>query len=84
MKYLNSNCSLSSNIGNSDTITFKVKTKKSFKRMIHICKFVFFRTDSSMERTRGIEPPSQPWQGRILTIEPRSHINWRGLPDLNR
>ena len=25
-----------------------------------------------MERTRGIEPPSQPWQGRILTIEPRS------------
>ena len=26
-----------------------------------------------MERTRGIEPPSQPWQGRILTIEPRSH-----------
>ena len=27
-----------------------------------------------MERTRGIEPPSQPWQGRVLTIEPRSHI----------
>ena len=27
-----------------------------------------------MERTRGIEPPSQPWQGRILTIEPRSQI----------
>lgn len=41
MKYLNSNCSLSSNIGNSDTIIFEVKTKKSFFRMIHICKFGF-------------------------------------------
>ena len=27
-----------------------------------------------MERTRGIEPPSQPWQGRILTIKPHSHL----------
>lgn len=25
------------------------------------------RTDSSMEQVSGIEPPSQPWQGRILT-----------------
>lgn len=41
MKYLNSNCSLSSNIGNSDTIIFEVKTKKSFFRMIYICKFGF-------------------------------------------
>ena len=27
-----------------------------------------------MERTRGIEPPSQPWQGRILTIKPHSQL----------
>ena len=31
-----------------------------------------------MERTRGIEPPSQPWQGRILTIEPRSQKKMEG------
>ena len=23
------------------------------------------RTETSLERMRGIEPPSQPWQGRI-------------------
>ena len=31
-----------------------------------------------LERTRGIEPPSQPWQGRVLTIEPRSQIKMEG------
>ena len=26
--------------------------------------------DFSMEQMRGVKPPSQPWQGRILIVEP--------------
>ena len=27
-----------------------------------------------MEQMRGVKPPSQPWQGRILIVEP--HLQW--------
>ena len=37
-------------------------------------KLVFLLVTYKMERMRGIEPPPQPWQGRILTIEPHSQI----------
>ena len=26
-----------------------------------------------MEQMRGVKPPSQPWQGRILIVEPHLH-----------
>ncbi len=32
------------------------------------------RTETSLERMRGIEPPSQPWQGRIRATKLHPHF----------
>ncbi len=29
---------------------------------------------TSMEQMRGVKPPSQPWQGRILVVEPHLQV----------
>lgn len=28
-----------------------------------------------MEQMRGVKPPSQPWQGRILVVEPHLQVS---------
>lgn len=38
-------------------------------------KFEISRTYLLMEQVSGIEPPSQPWQGRILTVVLHLHVN---------
>ena len=42
----------------------KVKNKKILEKQGLILK---------MEQMRGVKPPSQPWQGRILIVEPHLH-----------
>lgn len=44
----------------------KVKKKKDLinKGLTHI-----------MEQMRGVKPPSQPWQGRILIVEPHLQMD---------
>ena len=48
------------------TIDFLCQQSESSQyEMISIVNVRKVRTETSLERMRGIEPPSQPWQGRI-------------------
>lgn len=46
--------------------------------MISIVNVRKVRTETSLEQVSGIEPPSQPWQGRVLADVLHLH-NLEGL-----
>ncbi len=50
-------------------LMFERKPKHHFWRAAHVSKYdgVFF-VSNSLERVGGIEPPTQPWEGRVLPL----------------
>lgn len=61
---------LTSGLSKKEKILYNIFRIKRFKKLL---KFKSFKK-SKLEQVSGIEPPSQPWQGRILTVVLHLHV----------